>query len=118
VRTLGWISPLYWALRGAADRLGTPIPAEWLQSLGAQANPLPTLAEQRRNIRHWMVEAFTALDMRARWRMAQNFFLPGREYMLWCYHPQPTWLWRFYYLRRWGDMAGVLRHSGRLKKSA
>ncbi|HEY66458.1 MAG TPA: nucleotidyltransferase family protein [Caldilineae bacterium] len=105
-----WTAALYMALKGAQERLDTPIPDGFLDRLAEiddpkvahlvrrKAAPLQTRATS-------VWDRLASLSWQARGRFIWGLLCPRPAYMRWRYAPRPSWLWPLYYPYRWLDIA-------------
>lgn len=100
-RLFGWEGALAAALDAVHARLGSPLPSAAQQALAPLTASSPMQSE---DFQFWARQALGGLPLTLRLRLLRGLLFPPREYMLWRYHPRPTWLWPLCYSARWAEL--------------
>lgn len=106
---LGWGAPARYILEGASHRFGTILPK--ILSQLSDGTAWDTFLSERetktgrisRTVETWQRVRHLKRSIQVRWLFA--LFFPQRAYLHWRYQPNPSWLWPFYYVFRWWDIA-------------
>ncbi|MEW6718386.1 MAG: nucleotidyltransferase family protein [Chloroflexota bacterium] len=104
----GWASYVHEALRGAAERLGTPVSESILETFrdktpsnGQEQAKIPASSTNRFGD---TLQELATLNWPARLRLILTLIFPSPGYIRWRYNPSPPWTWPLWYPYRWVDV--------------
>ena len=105
----GWSSALGAALEAVNGCFATPLPEGLISSLQAQMSTNDAIVHLKaehaptRLMQVWKI--LRSLNWQGRIRLMIAKVIPSPAFLRWRYRPQPVWIWPFYYIYRWFDIA-------------